>query len=284
MYKKMGKKILDFTKHKPIIGVPDLLEMQRASFEAFLQNGAPPEKRKNEGLQELFKNTFPVKSYNGKLVLEFVEYRFDEPRHSMKECEEQGLPFSLPMYVKFRLIKRETGEVAEQEVYLGNLPLMGERGSFIINGAERVIVNQLQRSPGVFFEESSSGSSGHKLLYRARIVPEQGSWLDFEVKDNLLYIRINRGRRILATLFLRVFGISPEEVLEQFPDPGDKKILEDTFKRDGVSSQEEAVLKIYQRIRPGRPPIPELASDTFIKTFRDPRRYNLGRVGRFQLN
>ncbi len=282
MYER--KKAINFTKSKPKIKIPDLLKMQKVSFEAFLQKDVSPEERKNEGLQGVFKEIFPVESYNGKLILDFVEYRFGEPRHSIEECEEQELTFSLPMYIKFRLIKKETGEVVEQEVYLGDLPLMTERGSFIINGAERVIVSQLQRSPGVFFEEDTSTSSEHKLLYRARIIPEQGNWLDLEIKDNLLCVRINRGRRLLATLFLRAFGLSPEDVLRQFSDPRDKKILKDTFEQDGVNSQEEAFLKIYQRIRPGRPPVAELAKELFKNVFLDPRGYNLGSVGRFQLN
>jgi DNA-directed RNA polymerase subunit beta len=151
MYGRPGGRMIDFTKSKPVVEVPNLLEMQKTSFEAFLQRDVPLKMKKEEGLQRVFKDVFPVESYNGKLVLDFVEYRFNEPRYSVEKCTQEELTYSLPLYVKLRLVKKETGEVAEQEVYLGDFPLMTREGSFIINGAERIIVNQLQRSPGVFF-------------------------------------------------------------------------------------------------------------------------------------
>ena len=284
MYRRSGEGMIDFTKSKPIVEVPNLLEMQKTSFEVFLQKDVPPKKRKEEGLQGVFKDVFPVESYNGKLVLDFVEYRFNKPRYPVEKCEQEELTYSLPLYVKLRLVKKETGEVAEQEVYLGDFPLMTREGSFIINGAERIIVNQLQRSPGVFFEEDTSAVSGSGILYRARVIPERGNWLDFEVRDNLLFIRINRGRRFLATLFVRAMGGLPAELLKEFTNPEDKKILEESFKQDGANSEEEALLKTYQKIRPGRPLIFESVKEVFDKTFKDSSRYNLGKVGRFQLN
>jgi len=284
MYKKIGEKIISFTKSEPCVEIPNLLEMQETSFEAFLQRDVPPEKRKREGLQGVFKNVFPIESYNGKVVLDFIEYRFNKSRYLIERCEEEGLTYSLPFYVKLRLIRKETGEVTEQEVYLGDFPLMTERGSFIVNGAERIIVNQLQRSPGVFFEEDTSASSGRQISYRARIIPERGNWLDFEIKDNLLYMRINRGKRQLATLFLRAMRGTPKQILKVFSHPEDKKILEDSFTQDGASSQKEALLIICQKLRPGRPLVFESVKEIFDRTFRDPRRYNLGKVGRFQLN
>lgn len=284
MDRKMGDKIIDFTKFRPVVEIPDLLKMQRDSFERFLQKDIPPEHRKREGLQEIFLDAFPVESYNVKLILEFVEYHFGKPEYDIEKCEEGELTYSLPFYVKLRLNKKEIGEVTQQEVYLGDFPLMLEKGSFVINGAERVIVSQLQRSPGVFFEEDTSISVGSEILYRARIIPERGSWLDLEIKDGLLCMRINRGRRFLATLFLRALGGNPEKILKEFTYPGERKILEDTFKQDGSSSQKDALLKIYQKIRPGRPLVFESVKDVFERTFGDPRRYNLGKVGRFQLD
>ena len=284
MYKKIGEKVIDFTKSDPCMEIPDLLELQKTSFENFLQKDIPPEKRKREGLQGVFKGVFPIESYNGKVVLDFIEYHFNEPRYLIESCEEEGLTYSLPFYVKFRLIKKETGEVTDQEVYLGDFPLMMERGSFIVNGAEKIIVNQLQRSPGVFFEENTSASSGRQISYQARIIPERGNWLDFGIKDNLLYMRINRGRRQLATLFLRAMGGSPRQILKEFSHPEDKKILEDSFAQDGASSQKEALLKICQRLRPGRSLVFESVKEIFTRTFLDSRRYNLGKIGRFQLN
>lgn len=284
MSKKMREKVMDFTKFKSVVEMPNLLQIQRYSFENFLQKDIPLPQRKKEGLQKVFMDAFPVESYNGKLILEFVEYRFGECVHDIEKCEEGELTYSLPFYAKLRLNKKEVGEVTQQEVYLGDFPLMSAKGSFIINGAERVIVSQLQRSPGVFFEEDASVSAGSEVLYRARIIPERGSWLDLEIKDNLLCMKINRGRRFLATLFLRALGGKPEKILERFTYPQERKIMEDSFKEDGVESQKDALLKIYQKLRPGRPLIFESVKDVFKKTFLDPRRYDLGTVGRFQLN
>ena len=281
---KKGSKILDFTKSKPVIEVPNLLEMQKASFEAFLQVNVPPQKRVNEGLQGVFKDIFPVESYNGRLVLDFVEYDLREPRYPVERCKEEELTFSLPLYVKLRLVKKETGEVTEQEVYLGDFPLMTRKGSFIINGGERIIVNQLQRSPGVIFEEDISASSTSGIMYRARIIPQRGNWLDFEIREGLIYMRINRKRRFLATLFLRAMGGVPEEILGEFENPDDRRVLEESFKQDGAATQKDGLLKIYHCLRPTRPPVFESVNEVFTRTFLDPRRYSLGRVGRFQIN
>jgi len=280
----MEEKIMDFTRSKPIIDVPNLLQMQKISFENFLQRDVPPDKRKNEGLQAVFKDVFPVESYNEKLSLDFVEYRLSEPQYSIEKCKEEELTYSLFLYIKLRLNKRETGEVTEQEIYLGNLPLMTEKGSFIINGAERVVVSQLQRSPGLFVEENPSVMTGRDVLYKARIIPERGNWLDFEIKKDLLYAHINRGRRFLATLFIRAMGGVPEQIIEEFTDFKDRKILKESFEQDGTKSQKEALLKVYQRLRPGRSAVFESVKEVFDKNFRDPRRYNLSKIGRYQLN
>ena len=229
--------------------VPNLLEMQKISFEAFLQIDVSPTKRANMGLEAVFKDVFPIESYNGRLVLDFVEYDLRKPRYSMEKCREEELTYSLPLYVKLRLVKKETGEVSEQEVYLGDFPLMTERGSFMVNGAERIIVNQLQRSPGVFFEEDTS-SSASGVMYKARIVPERGNWLDFEIRDGLLYMRANRKKRFLATLFLRAMGGVPGEILTEFDHPDDREVIEESFKQDGADSQKDGLLKIYHSLRP----------------------------------
>ncbi|MEA1964505.1 MAG: DNA-directed RNA polymerase subunit beta' [Candidatus Aerophobetes bacterium] len=280
----MDEKIIDFTKFKPVVDVPSLLQMQRISFENFLQRDVSPDERKNEGLQAVFRDVFPVESYNEKLVLEFVEYRLNGPRYSIEKCGEEELTYSLFLYVKLRLKKKETGEVTEQEIYLGNLPLMTERGSFIINGAERVVISQLQRSPGLFFEENPSVTAGGDGFYKARIIPERGSWLDFEIKKDLLYTRINRGRKFLATLFIRAMEGVPEQIIKEFTDFKSKKILKESFEQDGTKSQKEALLKVYRRLRPGHSAVFESAKEVFHKNFLDPRRYNLGKTGRYQLN
>jgi len=276
------KRVIDFTKFKPVLEIPNLIGMQLASFEEFLQKDVPPKERKDEGLQGVFKEIFPVESYNGKLVLEFVEYRFSKPRHNIEECYREELTYSLPLYVKLRLHNRETGEIKENEVYFEDLPMITDEGSFIINGAERVIVNQLQRAPGIIYKEDVS--TGGEISFKVSIIPEKGSWLEFEVREGFLYMRVNRGKRFLVTLFLRAFGGTPERVLKEFSHPEDRKILERSFEADEANSKEDAFLKLYQKLRPGRPLVFESTEDVFKKTFQDPRRYNIGKTGRFQLN
>lgn len=281
---KIKNQIHNFGKYPSLVEIPDLLDMQRRSYEEFLQRDVSPKERENSGMQAVFKDIFPVESYTGKMSLDFVEYTFAEPRFTMEQCEEEELTYAIPLYVKLRLNKKETGEVIEQDVYLGDLPMMNERASFIINGVERIMVNQIQRAPGVFFEEDTAGSSGGKVSYRARVIPERGNWLDFELKGELLYMRINRGRRLMATLFLRSLGAEPEKILTEIPHSEDRKVLENTFEQDGCESSKDALLKIYQRLRPGRPPVFESVKEVFETTFLDSRRYNLDKIGRFQIN
>ncbi len=281
---KEKNKVKEFCRYPTSVEIPDLLEMQRTSYEGFLQRYISPEKRDRKGLEAVFKDIFPVESYNEKFALEYIKYRFTEPRCSVEDCEVEELTYSIPLYVTLRLFKKETGESVEQEVYLGDLPLMNDRGSFIINGTERIVVNQIQRTPGVFFEESATGSSEGKILHRARIIPERGNWIDFELKDDLLYVRINRGRRSVGTLFLRALGADPEEVLSQISHSEDREILRNSFQQDGAESTKDALLKIYHQLRPGRPPVFESVKEIFQRTFLNPRYYNLDKIGRFQIN
>ncbi|MBC7188628.1 DNA-directed RNA polymerase subunit beta [Candidatus Aerophobetes bacterium] len=274
----------EFSKYPPLIEVPDLLIMQRSSYEEFLQRDIPPEKRECKGLEAVFRDIFPIESFNEKMSLEYVEYRFAEPRWGPERCEEEELTYAMPLYVKLRLNKKETGEVIEQEVYLGDIPIMTERGSFIVNGTEKVVVNQIQRTPGVFFEETGAGAGDGRALYRARIIPERGNWIDFEIKDGLLYMRINRGRRFMGTIFLRALGGEPERILEEFTHPQDRQIMERSFAHDGCESARDALLKIYHQLRPGRPPVFESVKEVFERTFLNPRYYSLDKVGRFQIN
>ncbi len=279
----MKTKILDFSRYPSIVKIPNLLELQKTSYSSFLQRDVLPKERKREGLQSVFLDIFPVESYNGKIILDFVEYRFGEPPYDLEKCEQEEFSYTLPIYVKLRL-KKETEKILEQEVYLGDLPLMTDEGSFIINGTQKIVVSQLQRAPGVFFEENTSESSKGKMLYKGRIVPERGSWLDLEIKDDLLQLRINQGKRMLATLFLRALGANSKRVLKEFLYSQDRDILKRTFEQDGVTSSREALFKIYQRLRPGRSPVFESVKQVFEKTFFDPRVYNLSKTGRYQIN
>src|SRR5487761_2475220 len=216
-----------FAKRAAVLNVPFLLATQLDSFTAFLQAAVPPEKRKNEGLQAAFPSIFPIESHSKNARLEFVSFAPGEPPFDVKECQQRGLTFASPLRAKVRLTimdkeasKPTIKEVKEQEVYMGEIPLMTTTGSFVINGTERVIVSQLHRSPGVFFEHDrgKTHSSG-KLLFSARIIPYRGSWLDFEFdpKDHL-YFRVDRRRKMPVSILLKAIGLSPEQILSTFFD------------------------------------------------------------------
>ena len=217
----------DFGKRQSILDVPYLLATQRSSYEQFLQSGCAPEDRVDAGLHAAFKSVFPMDSYSGNAALEYVSYKLDEPAFDVKECKMRGLTYAASLKASVRLIiyDKEAGlsnkvvkDIREQEVYMGELPLMTETGTFVINGTERVIVFQLHRSPGVFFEsdKGKTHSSG-KLLYSARVIPYRGSWLDFEFDPkDIVYCRIDRRRKILATILLRALGYTTQETLDIF--------------------------------------------------------------------
>ncbi len=216
-----------FGKRPGILRVPNLLAMQKDSYRRFLQVDVPPEQRIDQGLQAAFKSVFPIESYNGDVALEFVSYRLGTPAFDVKECQQRGLIYAAPLRVLLRLVvfnKDETAatktvrDIKEQEVYMGEIPLMTDNGTFVINGTERVVVSQLHRSPGVFFDHDygKTHSSG-KLLFSARIIPYRGSWLDFEFDPkDYLYVRIDRRRKLPATILLRALGIGTQEILATF--------------------------------------------------------------------
>ncbi|MBI4406016.1 MAG: DNA-directed RNA polymerase subunit beta, partial [Deltaproteobacteria bacterium] len=217
----------EFGKFHPLIEIPDLIEVQKKSYEKFLQADAVPEKRENTGLNAVFKSVFPIHDFNNTASLEFDSYTLEPPKYDVNECRSRGMSFAAPLKVTVRLevwdVDEQTGtrnikDVKEQEVYLGEIPLMTERGSFIINGTERVVVSQLHRSPGVFFDHDKGAShTSGKLLYSARIIPYRGSWLDFEFDHkDILYVRIDRRRKLHVTVLLRALGYSVEELLQYF--------------------------------------------------------------------
>src|SRR6266540_4402204 len=218
-----------FGKIKRIIDIPNLIDIQKRSYDEFLQAEAPPEARKDTGLQGVFKSVFPIKDFNETASLEFVGYALGEPKYNVEECHQRGMTYAAPLKVTIQLVlwdvDQRTGartikNVKEQEVYFGEVPLMTAQGTFMVNGTERVIVSQLHRSPGVFFDhdKGKTHSSG-KLLYSARIIPYRGSWLDFEFDHkDILYVRIDRRRKLYATVLLRALGYSTEELLNYFYD------------------------------------------------------------------
>ena len=235
----------DFGKIPSIVEIPNLIEIQQQSYEQFLQKEIAPERRDETGLQAVFKSVFPIQDYNGNAMLEFHSYHFGDPKYTVEECHDRGMTFAIPLKVTLRLkvidndkeAKTQTvREVREQEVYLGELPLMTEKGTFIINGTERVVVSQLQRSAGVFFDDDKGKTvASGKLLFSARVIPYRGSWVEFEFDANdILYVRVDRRRKMLATAFLRAFWflekgviLSDEEILGQFYEAEEVLSFED---------------------------------------------------------
>ncbi|HHV64526.1 MAG TPA: DNA-directed RNA polymerase subunit beta [Peptococcaceae bacterium] len=260
-----------FARLREVLEIPNLIEIQQNSYKWFL----------DEGLREMFRDISPIQDFTGNLVLEFIDYSLGEPKYDVEECKERDVTYAAPLRVKVRLINKETGEVKEQEVFMGDFPLMTEKGTFIINGAERVIVSQLVRSPGVYYSESIDASG--KKIYGATIIPNRGAWLEFEtdVNDNI-FVRVDRTRKLPVTVLVRALGYSTNgRILEVFEDNEHIRI---TLERDNTESTEEALVEIYKRLRPGEPPTVESARSLLESLFFDPRRYDLAKVGRYKLN
>ncbi|HWQ88380.1 MAG TPA: DNA-directed RNA polymerase subunit beta [Desulfitobacteriaceae bacterium] len=260
-----------YSRIREVLGMPNLIEIQQNSYRWFLE----------EGLREMFRDISPIQDFTGNLVLEFIDYNLGDPKYEVEECKERDVTFAAPLRVKVRLINKETGEVKEQEVFMGDFPLMTDKGTFIINGAERVIVSQLVRSPGVYYNESTDPSG--KKLYGATIIPNRGAWLEFEsdLNDNL-FVRVDRTRKLPATVLIRALGYASNgEILELFNDNEYVKI---TLERDNSESVEEALVEIYKRLRPGEPPTVDSARSLLEALFFDAKRYDLAKVGRYKLN
>ena len=268
---KVGARVrYNFGKLKEVLELPNLIEVQRNSYEWFLK----------EGLREVFHDISPIQDFTGNLVLEFLNYTLGDPKYSVEECKERDVTFAAPLRVKVRLINKETGEVKEQEVFMGDFPLMTEKGTFIINGAERVIVSQLVRSPGVYFAESIDPSG--KRLYTATIIPNRGAWLEFETDVNdHIFVRIDRTRKIPATVLVRALGYGSNAMIVGLFN--EDKFIQETLARDNTDTEEEALVEIYKRLRPGEPPTVDSARSLLGALFFDPKRYDLANVGRYKI-
>ncbi|HRP04147.1 MAG TPA: DNA-directed RNA polymerase subunit beta, partial [Opitutaceae bacterium] len=337
---------INFGKLREVIQPPNLIELQISSYLEFLQKGTPERQRKNHGLEAVFREVFPIESYDGRLTLEYVSYTIGDPKNTEIECIRDGITFSVPLYVKLRL--REEDFIKDEEIYMGEIPMVTERGSFIINGAERVVVSQLHRSPGIAFEVAPHPNG--KLLHSFRIIPDRGTWLEVQFDNNdLLYVYLDRRRRrrkFLITTLLRAVGYSADiDLLNLFYEIQELKVskaldmenvstlvlVEDaidaqqgvvlarafepltkaivrTFekhdinsirvidtaadegaiiralKKDPTRNEEEALKEIYKRLRPGEPPTTANAKALLKRLFFDPKRYDLGRVGRYKVN
>ncbi len=277
-----GLKELSFAKTKKTYPMPHLLEHQLNSFKEFLQMNVLPEKRKKVGLQEILEEVFPMESPDKQYRLEFLSYSLSRPRYSVEECKKRAQTYAAPLRVRLRLSGPST-EIKEQEIYLGDIPLMTDTASFIINGDERAIVSQLQRSPGVFFEEELHPMG--KRMYFARIIPYRGYWLEFrtDINDTITAI-IDRRKTFPATQILRMMGLSTnEDIYKNFSDKPYPEVV-NTVKKDSSSNTEEAYLDFYKKMRPTEPITLEAAKEVFRRMFLDARRYDLGRVGRYLLN
>ncbi|MDC3168500.1 DNA-directed RNA polymerase subunit beta, partial [Prochlorococcus sp. AH-716-D22] len=227
----------------------------------------------------------PITDYTGKLELHFIgeEYRLKRPRHDVEEAKRRDATFASQMYVTCRLINKETGEIKEQEVFIGELPLMTERGTFIINGAERVIVNQIVRSPGVYFKDEMDKNG--RRTYNASVIPNRGAWLKFETdKNNLLYVRVDKTRKINAHVLMRAMGLSDNDVVDKLRHPEFYKQSIDSANDEGINSEDQALLELYKKLRPGEPPSVSGGQQLLHSRFFDPKRYDLGRVGRYKIN
>jgi DNA-directed RNA polymerase subunit beta len=268
-----------FAKLKEIYPMPNLLDLQLLSYKEFLQSDARSEERKSLGLQEAFQEVFPIESFDKRFRLEFVSYTLGKPKYSVEECRRRGMTFASPLRANLRLIT--PNDVKIQEVYFGELPLMTPTASFIINGDERVIVSQLQRSPGVCFEEEQH-PTGKKIFY-GRIIPYRGAWLEFKYDLNeVILAYVDRRRSFPATQILRIMGFSgDEEITKAF---GDVPEIANTLKKDFTKNKEEALIDFYRKMRPTEPVTPEAAEELFYRLFFDPKRYDIARAGRFILN
>jgi len=270
----MGKQIrMSYARtDEGVLDIPNLVELQRSSYEWFL----------NEGLKEVFEDISPITDFNGNLILEFVDFYLDsKPKYSIEECRERDATYSAPLKVKARLHNKETGTCVDSEVFMGDFPLMTENATFIINGAERVIVSQLVRSPGIYFDITFDKTG--KRLFAASVIPNRGAWLEYETDSNdIFYVRVDRTRKVPITVLLRSLGLGTDaEILEKFGE--EPKILE-TIQKDTSKTYEEGLLEMYKRIRPGEPPTVDSAETLLRNMFFDPKRYDLAKVGRYKFN
>ena len=270
-YEKASRK--DFSKVGDYIEMPNLIKVQKDSYDWFVE----------EGLGEVLKDISPIVDYTGNLVLEFFDYYMEEKtKYTLEEAKERDATYSTRLHVKVRLINRESGEIKEQEIYLGDFPLMTDSGTFIINGAERVVVSQLVRSPGCYYDEVFDTKTGKKT-YTSTVMPLRGAWIEYETDGNdMFWVRVDRTRKIPVTTLLRAVGlISDDQIRTLF---GEENLLETTIQKDTIKTEKEALIEIYKKLRPGELPTVEAAKSLFTGLFFDNRRYDLAKVGRFKFN
>ncbi len=284
---------ISFAKIREPLEVPNLLALQVESVDWLLGNDAwrsrialSDSKNRGEipttsGLEEIFEEISPIEDFQGSMSLSFRDHRFEPPKYSIEDCKERDMTYSRPLFVTAEFTNNITGEIKSQTVFMGEFPVMTARGTFVINGTERVVVSQLVRSPGVYFDRTIEKTSD-KDVYTAKIIPSRGAWLEFEVdKKDLVGVRIDRKRKQSVTVFLKALGWSEEQILEEF---GDFDSIRTTLEKDTVKTQGEALLDIYRKLRPGEPPTKEAAQNLIENLYFNPKRYDLAKVGRFKVN
>src|SRR6266542_4459548 len=262
-----------------VLPIPNLIELQLQSFNWFIDHG----------LRELFDEISPIQDFTGRVMeLRFREYEFELPKYSELECRTRDLTFSKPLYVWVELLIKETGEIQRQRVYMGDFPFMTEEGTFIINGAERVVVSQLVRSPGVYYTGAEDPATG-RILYAAKVIPNRGAWLEFETSNkDLLSVKVDRKRKIPVTTLLRAVGIVDSAEMQALftpvDDHPDHPFIKSTLDKDPAATQQEALIEVYKKLRPGDPPTADNARALVQSLFFNFRRYDLARVGRYKLS
>ena len=265
------RKRRSYARISEVLDLPNLIEIQTASYQWFLE----------EGLKEMFEDISPIEDFSGNLSLEFIDYSLGDYKYPIEESKERDVTYSAPLRVKVRLINNQTGEVKEQEVFMGDFPLMTDTGTFIINGAERVIVSQLVRSPSVYYSDKIDKNGKRGLT--ATVIPNRGAWLEFETDArDVVYVRIDRTRKLPITVLLRALGMNTDqEIIDLI---GENEYLKNTLEKDNIETTEKALLEIYERLRPGEPPTVENAKSLLVSRFFDPKRYDLAHVGRYKMN
>jgi len=266
------RKRRSFAKIPDILEVPNLIAIQRDSFDWFVK----------EGLKETFSDISPIEDFTGNLAIEFGAYEFGEPNYTVDECKEKDMTYSAPLFVDVSFINKETGEIKQQQVFMGDFPLMTDRGTFIINGTERVVVSQLVRSPGVYFDRELDKTSD-KILHTCKVIPSRGAWLEMETdKRDIVSVRVDRKRKQPVTVLLKALGFGDNDAIKKML--GDSLAVEMTLERDFTDSQDAALVEIYKRLRPGEPPTVESARSLLETLFFNPHRYDLAKVGRYKIN
>ena len=284
---------VSFGKIREPIPVPDMLDLQTQSFDWLLGNEAWQQRVQaavdagrtdipmTSGLEEIFEEISPIEDFSGQMSLSFREHRFEEPKYTEAQCREKDLTYSQPLFVTAEFFNAETGEIKSQTVFMGDFPLMNDKGTFIVNGTERVVVSQLVRSPGVYFEKTS-GKALDKDIFSAKIIPSRGSWLEFEIdKKDIVNVKIDRKRKQPVTVLLKALGLTSEEIAERF---GQYESMQLTMEKDAIGSQDEAFVDIYRKLRPGEPASIEAGRNLLENFYFNPKRYDLAKVGRYKVN